>query len=327
MKRIIIFTFLVAGIINNNIAQSVGIGTNNPDSSAQLDVFSNDKGFLPPRIALIATNTASPVTNPKTGLLVYNTVMAGGTPTNVSPGYYYWNGSSWYPVVNKANSPGDMQYWDGTKWIIIPLGLNGQTLTICNGIPKWGSCATILTLNPANNPDVGQLTSSSPNVAGGAGGTQFTMAAWTAGGSPLNIRSIMRFDYSAIPPGAIIDSAKLFIYATPTPAGGNGVDAHFGPSNSCYVRRITTSWTAPNPFTWNSPPASTTQNEATIPQSTGSFQDNIVNVTGLVNDMIQNGNNGFYIGLHTEVTYNVRQYLSSYSNDVSKHPKLVIYYH
>lgn len=32
---------------------------------------------------------------------------------------------------------GDMNYWDGTKWIPISLGSQGQTLTFCEGKPAW----------------------------------------------------------------------------------------------------------------------------------------------------------------------------------------------
>jgi uncharacterized protein (TIGR02145 family) len=39
-----------------------------------------------------------------------------------------------------GNNPGDMYYWDGSNWIIIPIGQEGQQLTVCNGIPHWGPC-------------------------------------------------------------------------------------------------------------------------------------------------------------------------------------------
>ena len=68
-------------------------------------------------------------------------------------------------------------------------------------------------------------------------------------------------------------------------------------------------------------------NQAIIPQSTSSFQDNIINVTELVKDMLTNGNNGFLIRLQTEVTYNIRQYISSLNANTAKRPKLIIYYH
>lgn len=78
-----------------------GIGTTTPNASAKLDVVATDKGFLPPRVALTATNAFSPITGTSsaaTGLLVYNTASAGTIPNNVVPGYYYWNGSAWIQI-------------------------------------------------------------------------------------------------------------------------------------------------------------------------------------------------------------------------------------
>jgi hypothetical protein len=78
---------------------SVGIGsTTTPDASAQLDVNSSSKGFLPPRVALTATNAAGPITSPATGLLVYNTATAGTSPNNVTPGYYFNSGTAAAPT-------------------------------------------------------------------------------------------------------------------------------------------------------------------------------------------------------------------------------------
>ncbi len=305
----------------------IGIGTNAPAESAQLDVSSSNKGFLPPRVALTATNVAAPVINPATGLLIFNTATAGGTPTNVVPGYYYWNGVAWYPVVNKGNTPGDMQYWNGSRWVMIPLGLNGQMLTICNGIPTWGLCpATTVTLKPANNLYEGFVDSFYPN-GWNNNDTQLDMAAWTASGQFLAQRTFIKFDYAGIPPGATIDSAKLFLYAMPNPHGGNGIDAHYGPANACFISRITSSWTLPTPFTWSNQPLTSSTNKAVIPQSTSSFQNSVIDVTALVKDMQTNGNNGFALTLQSETIYNIRQYVSSYNTDVTKHPALVISYH
>ena len=78
-----------------------GIGTTTPNASAKLEVAATDKGFLPPRVALTASNTFSPITGTSSaaaGLLVYNTATAGTAPNNVVPGYYYWNGTSWIQI-------------------------------------------------------------------------------------------------------------------------------------------------------------------------------------------------------------------------------------
>ena len=42
-----------------------------------------------------------------------------------------------------GNNPGDMLYWNGTSWVIIPAGSNGQQLIFCNGVPAWGGCASL----------------------------------------------------------------------------------------------------------------------------------------------------------------------------------------
>lgn len=59
---------------------------------------------MPPRLALTATNAASPVSSPATGLIVYNTATTGTAPNNVIPGYYYWNGSAWINIIGSSTS-------------------------------------------------------------------------------------------------------------------------------------------------------------------------------------------------------------------------------
>ena len=79
----------------------VGIGTNTPNSSSVLDVTATNKGFLPPRIALTGTNDVSTITSPANGLMVYNTATAGTSPTNVIPGFYYFESGKWQRVINQ----------------------------------------------------------------------------------------------------------------------------------------------------------------------------------------------------------------------------------
>jgi hypothetical protein len=77
-------------------AQNVGIGTQSPNASAKLELSDANRGFLPPRVALVATNnSSSPISSPATALLVYNTTTTGSGTTSVTPGYYYYNGSAW----------------------------------------------------------------------------------------------------------------------------------------------------------------------------------------------------------------------------------------
>jgi hypothetical protein len=97
--RKIYFTLLFIGFVS--IAQT-GIGTTTPSASAKLEVAATDKGFLPPRVVLTATNVFTPITGTAAsaaGLLIYNTATAGSAPNNVVPGYYYWNGSAWVQIA------------------------------------------------------------------------------------------------------------------------------------------------------------------------------------------------------------------------------------
>ncbi|MGB7568290.1 MAG: FISUMP domain-containing protein [Chitinivibrionales bacterium] len=40
-------------------------------------------------------------------------------------------------VMPPGNQPGNMQYWDGTQWVMLPTGNQGQVLTFWNGAPVW----------------------------------------------------------------------------------------------------------------------------------------------------------------------------------------------
>lgn len=77
----------------------VGINTTSPNGI--LDINSSTTGFVLPRVALTATNVAAPVTNPQggalaIGTLIYNTATTNTGSNDVTPGFYVWDGSSWF---------------------------------------------------------------------------------------------------------------------------------------------------------------------------------------------------------------------------------------
>ena len=76
-----------------------GIGTTTPNASAKLDVFSDNKGFLPPRVSLSSVTDQSTIPSPAVGLLVYCKGDAG-----LSAGYYYWNGNAWATIATAGGS-------------------------------------------------------------------------------------------------------------------------------------------------------------------------------------------------------------------------------
>lgn len=96
---LLVFAALIGGNVQ---AQNIGINVNGaaPAASALLDIdasalpANNKRGLLIPRIALTSRTVAAPVVAPVASLVVYNTATAGAAPNNVTPGFYYWDGTS-----------------------------------------------------------------------------------------------------------------------------------------------------------------------------------------------------------------------------------------
>src|ERR1700730_18613015 len=97
MRNYLLFFVCCFLFLNLRIsAQNVGINNDGslPTIGAMLDVKSTNKGILIPRIALTGTDDVITIPNRPTSLFIYNTATTGGSNA-VSPGFYYWNGSSW----------------------------------------------------------------------------------------------------------------------------------------------------------------------------------------------------------------------------------------
>ena len=89
-KSIYVFCLLI--ILTTSTKAQVGIGTTNPNASAQLDVSSTSKGFLPPR--MIASQRAA-ISSPVAGLMVYQ--------TDGIKGLYYYDGISWIFIITQSS--------------------------------------------------------------------------------------------------------------------------------------------------------------------------------------------------------------------------------
>jgi len=106
MKRII-FLFL---LISTSVFAQTGIGTTTPNASAKLDVYSTNKGFLPPRVTLTSTTDASTIASPAEGLLVYNLGSVG-----LQAGYYFWNGANWATIATATSAGNGVAAMDMVK--------------------------------------------------------------------------------------------------------------------------------------------------------------------------------------------------------------------
>lgn len=150
MKKLIFILLAFCALAKAN--GQTGIGTSTPNASAKLEISATNKGFLPPRVALTATNLFAPLTGlsgsdalaTATGLLVYNTT----SNSNVTPGYYYWNGISWIQISNgliidNSKSAGfTLAAADNNKVFLITSS-SAITVIVPNTLPIGFSCQII----------------------------------------------------------------------------------------------------------------------------------------------------------------------------------------
>lgn len=96
MKTTFIFTLFFIILTSLSFAQ-VGIGTNTPAPSAQLDISSTERGLLMPRMTMAQRNL---IASPATGLTIYQ--------TDNTAGFYFFDGSNWVTLgaagVNGKNT-------------------------------------------------------------------------------------------------------------------------------------------------------------------------------------------------------------------------------
>jgi hypothetical protein len=150
--KVLLFVFCFATSVN---AQT-GIGTSTPDASAKLEVSSNNKGFLPPRISLTSITDTNTIQSPATGLLIYCKGDAG-----LSAGYYFWNGSAWarltVPTDNANNVTGVVAVANGGTGVTTATGSGNtvlsnsptfETPTISSGSGQYPSS---LIINPTTH--------------------------------------------------------------------------------------------------------------------------------------------------------------------------------
>ncbi len=168
MKQIFIFCVILA-VTEYSSAQSIGIGTATPQSSAVLDVSSNSKGFLLP---LVSSSQRIAIANPANGLLVYDTS---------SQRFYQFQDGAWRYIINS-------DYWSksttrkfltnltdsigiGTSLPQYRLDVNGdiyatENLRVGSNIIASGSASGAV-VNASGNISAGGSASILGNISGG----------------------------------------------------------------------------------------------------------------------------------------------------------------
>lgn len=86
-KLLLLFTFCFTFFAS--YAQSVGIGTTAPNNNAMLEIRSNTKGVLMPRLSTASRNA---MTNVQKGMMVYDSTLSG---------FYFHDGGKWRPFSER----------------------------------------------------------------------------------------------------------------------------------------------------------------------------------------------------------------------------------
>ena len=148
-----------------NAGGSVGIGTNNPSSSAKFEISSTTGGALIPRMTTAERNA---IQNPARGLQIYNLDCDN---------FEYFNGSSWAAVnptvvagISISANPGSF-ICSGTSVTFTAISVNGGTSPVyqwkINGANVGTNSNTYTTSTLANGDQVScELTSNAACVSG-----------------------------------------------------------------------------------------------------------------------------------------------------------------
>ncbi|MBT3210215.1 MAG: DNRLRE domain-containing protein [Bacteroidetes bacterium] len=194
--------------------------------------------------------------------------------------------------------------------VLQPSSANGKDAKL------WYLSSQTGTFGPSNTSNFGNCSD-----------FQISEWTWNSGNSGSgHLHQLIEFDLSSIPFGATIDSAFFSLYFSPTPSEPD----HWSPSgsNATLIQRVIQPWNEQT-VTWNTAPATTTQNQVIMPQSTSLTQDyENLDVSNLIQDIIDNPTTGFGFKLQMQTASYYRRlvFASSDHSDSTKHPKLVVYY-
>ena len=125
MKHILKFLpiFLAFSFPTPLLAQ-VGINTETIDPSSALDIFSEDKGLLMPRLTTVQRDA---ITTPASGLMIYNSTLNDGQINTGTPSAPVWEGiksQASSSVVHSVTMGNDVTT-DSLLYTVVP----GMTIT------------------------------------------------------------------------------------------------------------------------------------------------------------------------------------------------------
>lgn len=122
-KNSLLAFFALSFAIGFTAKAQVGINTTMPHASAALDIVSEDKGMLVPRLSLVQRGNISA---PANGLLIYQ--------TDNTPGFYFYSASQWQRLAGTGDAAGNYvdlstdQTIVGKKTFNSDIKVNGHTV-------------------------------------------------------------------------------------------------------------------------------------------------------------------------------------------------------
>jgi hypothetical protein len=185
-----------------------------------------------------------------------------------------------------------------------------------------------LTLTPgAEGKDSRLCSLPSQRATPGGSIDRFAALAWSFSGEEAVFRSLIDFDLSAVPPGAIVTRATLKLFAELTPALNQKGHSQYWGTNEVFLRRITSAWDE-DTVTWDSQPTTSVSDQLTLPKSRYNSQDYEVDVTAFVKQKLlaPHQNFGFAMQLVTEERYRAVNFASGDHKEASLHPRLELTY-
>ncbi|HAA15568.1 MAG TPA: hypothetical protein DCE41_29225 [Cytophagales bacterium] len=141
--------------------------------------------------------------------------------------------------------------------------------------------------------------------------------------------SLIDFDLSAIPEGATVTSATLFLSYNPTSAEipFTGGHSSLTASNDYQLERVIEAWDE-DAVTWANQPAATSTNSLQLSGPPSATADVALDVTALIQDSVDDPNNsyGLKLSLQGSAYYAAVIFASSDNANPGLHPKLIVTY-
>lgn len=218
----------------------VGIGTDTPNSSAILELKSENLGFLPPRVKLKSNTDTTTIPDPNIGLMVYNLIPESNETGLQYNGMVVWNGEEWRTLSNLYLGDGNIQEFNCANAKLYPSTYNaGELYNGVLDVPYIGGNGGLYSsviIGPSNG-----LTASieEGNLLTGNGSLQYKISGTPISGSPntttFSITLNGKTCDAIIGAGTSVDQGGIIFHKSPD------VLATIG-SGDRYTGNVQTSW-------------------------------------------------------------------------------------